>query len=399
MNNYISHWWHGSRQASNSGRHFSGPPPVPAGNYFPGTHPADANVVGPTRGRRLRDPWSYVLSPRSPRDSTRYHGSMHTEPLSPSLVPGAPLMRNNKPLPETSLESLGFYPEPPPPPELAIHVSDPMGPQDMDLIRAEVAHFIQTKSKRVNNTLTFAWTKGKNLRGRIIFQKLFEKLNRTFRVDRRTIRPLESFERMTFTIPEKVEDLEPWDVSFDDDTTTTDCIDFSNATNLREFIWVGNFSLLAYKCIGIPFHNLHTLKIIGLSMSVDDAISILHSSPNLVCAELGNVDDAASRRINPSTLKASAQTRVQFEQLRNLTIFTKESIDRILGKVYWTTLDNLTLALDGRGLVRVPAILPSLSHVARVKNLTLVLADGLPVGDAERIRMLLKNITVKLIRK
>ncbi|KAJ3511976.1 hypothetical protein NLJ89_g3790 [Agrocybe chaxingu] len=393
MNNYISY-------RLPSGRHSSGHPPVSAGDYFPGTHPAGASDIGPMRSRRLRDPWSFVLSPRSPRDTTRYHGSAYTEPLSPSLIPSAPLMMNNKPLPETSLESLEFYPEPQPPtPELAICVSDPMDPQDMDLIRAEVAHFIQTKTKRANNTLTFTWTKGNNLRGRIIFQKLFEKLNRTLRVDRRKIRLLEAFERMTFTMPEKVKDLELWDVSFDDDTPTTDLIDFANATNLREFTWMGDFSLLASKCIRIPFRNLHTLKIFGSFMSVEDAVSILYSSPNLVCAGLGDIDDTASSRRRNGIIQTSKQTEVQFRRLQHLTISTKEPIDRILGGICWKTLDSLTLALDARGIVGVPRAIPRLPHLARVHCLTLILEGRLPVGDAERIRMLMKNVTVKLIRK
>ncbi|KAJ3511974.1 hypothetical protein NLJ89_g3792 [Agrocybe chaxingu] len=389
MNDYISHWWQGSRQPSNSGRHSSGSPPVPAGQYLPGTRPTGANNIGPTRSRCLRDPWSFVLSPRSPRDTTRYNVLAHTEPLSPSLVPSAPLMTNNKLLPETSLESLEFYPEPPPSPELAIRVSDPVSSREMYLMLAEAAHFIQTKSKRVNNTLSFTWTMANDLRGRIIFQNLFEKLNLPIRMDRRTIRPLESFERMTFTVPEKVEDLEPWNVSFDSDTIANDYINFSGATNLLEFSWNGDFCLLASKCVGVPFSNLHALTITGSFMCVEDAIAILHLCPGITHAELGIVDNIVSgaRRI-VTNIKPSPLAKIRFQWLESLKIVAKEQLWFISERITWDKFATLSLTVSDRALEELPQAIVAIRNIG---HLDLTLEEDVKVGDRDKLRVLMKR--------
>ncbi|KAJ3511972.1 hypothetical protein NLJ89_g3794 [Agrocybe chaxingu] len=206
---------------------------------------------------------------------------------------------------------------------------------------------------------------------------------------RQMIRPLESFQRMEFTVPQKVKDLEPWDwdVSFDSCAIANDCIDFSGATNPREFSWNGDFCLLASKCVNLPLYNLKILKISGCFISVEEAISILHSCLNLTCAELGTVDNSV-QRTTKTNIRISTSPRVQLRFLTDLTIVTNEQLESILQRIAWRNLSSLTLIIGGTGLVGIPNTISSLQNLGRLK---LTLAGRVEDREYAKIRRLMQN--------
>ncbi|KAJ3478236.1 hypothetical protein NLJ89_g12384 [Agrocybe chaxingu] len=104
-------------------------------------------------------------------------------------------------------------------------------------------------------------------------------------------------------------------------------------------------------------------------MTVQDAVSLLHSCPNVRIVELGRIDDAAARERNGrSMVRPSRMERVMFPELSLLMVESREPIKGLLDRLAWRSLEELALVLRGNG---TKGAADTLIHLSGVDNLEL----------------------------
>ncbi|KAJ3510318.1 hypothetical protein NLJ89_g4747 [Agrocybe chaxingu] len=231
---------------------------------------------------------------------------------------------------------------PEPPSTLSIEIDDSVVSLDR-----KVERFIRLNSHRNDHSLSFSWGSDQHgLLGRLTLQALFERLQGT---EDDLDCPIECFKRMAFKAP--VEAYKGPFYLLGRRLPTHDCVDFSRATNLEELFWQGDISLLGQKCINVPFHQLRSLSMSGTTICVADAISLLHSCPLLVSAELETVrNEDIPEMYDDSAPKPNTRLDVSLGQLLELKVTAVEDLKPLFDAISWHKLDRLVLVVGNRAL-------------------------------------------------
>ncbi|KAJ3514660.1 hypothetical protein NLJ89_g2254 [Agrocybe chaxingu] len=285
---------------------------------------------------------------------------------------------------ETPLFSEHGRPLPQPPSTLSIELDDSIGSLDL-----KVEQFIKCNSQRTDNSLSFIWSSDQHgLLGRLTLRDLFDRLRGS---EDDLYCPIKSFRRMVFFSPAKSY-KGPFHL-LGSHPSGHDCVDFINASSLRELSWQGDIFLLMGKCLNVPFDNLSALSISSSDIPVQTAVAILHSCPNLSSVELGTVDDTQARGNLTGNYQIASSTSVCFAYLSALKLGSNEEVETILGKVQWGTLTNLTLILAGRGLNDLSSTISRL-QVRRIRNLALMVPKDIDNSELDSLRSMVDDITL-----
>ncbi|CAA7265666.1 unnamed protein product [Cyclocybe aegerita] len=259
------------------------------------------------------------------------------------------------------------------PSELAVTIGGPHGHIGWEYIRTLVYRFLETRAHARANTLNVDWrhtpADREGRRGRTVLKALFFALGRPAVIENNPTGPLSvphalgSFRRFSIAVPEAVADLGWYD--FDGQPSQQDdSVDLRRASRLEELVWSGDFLVLTGKFINLPYHQLSSLSVTGCVMTVQDAVSLLHSCPNVRIVELGTIDDAAARERNGrSMVRPSRMERVMFSELSLLMIESGEPIKGLLDRLAWRSLEELALVLQGNGTKGAAACLIHLNGV------------------------------------
>jgi hypothetical protein len=266
----------------------------------------------------------------------------HTVPCSPLFPTQSSNTLSLSPLP-IALTPLAA----PPPPELVIKIANPEGYYlNADYHKSQIKHFLISRATEVANSLVVIWQLSHidsgGRRGLMSLKNLFAQLDEKVLDSDSTA--LSRFSQLSITIPDRVtgKDL-PQPVKEDDS------IDLANAMDLHEFAWHGDFVIFASKFKNISFVTLTSLNIKSSSISIEDAITLLHSCSNLQTVSLGTI---RSEKDSDAIMSLKSSSGVERKALPNLTLLALESdvaLHPLIRRFCWTAQVSLSLTLRKQG--------------------------------------------------
>ena len=247
--------------------------------------------------------------------------------------------------------ALSFYPlAAPPPPELVIKIAGPEGYLNADHHKSQInTHFLLPRATEVANSLIVIWqlshidTNGR--KGLMSLKSLFAQLDETVLDSGRTA--LSRFSKLSITIPDQVKDVAPCN-DLPQPVKEDDSIDLANAVDLVEFAWHGDFAIFASKFKNLSFVTLTRLDI-SSNISIEDAITLLHSCSSLQTVSLGTI---RSEEDSDAIMSMKSSGGVKRKALPNLTYLALESdvaLHPLIRRFCWTAQVSLSLTLRKQG--------------------------------------------------
>ena len=294
-------------------------------------------------------------------------------PLSPmpSFAPLSPL--------SIALLLSPWSPIAPPPNELNIEITGPA-----DHHRPHVTHFLLSRGNEVANSLVVVWglshADSDGARGMMSLKALFAQLNETVLGSDST--GLSSFTKLSITIPDLVKD-----VTLHNDplqpVKENDNIDLENAVDLLEFSWHGDFVIFASKIKNLSFATLTILNMESSYISIEDAVTLLHSCPDLQTASMGTIDDCDAMLSSKHTVR-----RKELPNLSQLALESVIALDPLFMRFRWHSVESLILTLRRRAGETITSLwLPSTTF------LNITLNGHLNPHDLSELRIKNPNIT------
>ena len=185
-----------------------------------------------------------------------------------------------------------------------------------------------------------------------LFAQLDEKVHDSDRTG------LSKFTKLSITIPDQVKDVAPYD-DLPQPVREDDRINLANAMDLHEFAWHGDFVIFATKFKNLSLMTLTCLNIKTSNISIEDAITLLHSCSVLQKVSLGTIrKDSASDAI--MSMKSSGG--IERKSLPNLTYLALESdvaLHPLIRRFCWTAQVSLNLTLRKQGTASLVQALDS----------------------------------------
>ena len=259
--------------------------------------------------------------------------------------------------------SLSFPPvAAPPPPELVIKLAGPDGYLNADHHKSQIIPFLSSRAAEVANSLVVIWQLSHidsgGRRGLESLKALFAQLDEEVLDSDRTA--LSRFSKISITIPDQIKNVALY--NYLPQPVKEDVgIDLANAMNLHEFIWHGDFVIFASKFKNLSFATLTSLKIKSSHISIQDAITLLHSCSGLQTVGLGIIQSEEDSDATIS-LKSSGVTGVERKALPNLTHLALDSdvaLHPLIRRFCWTAQVSLSLTLRKQGTASLVQALDS----------------------------------------
>lgn len=190
---------------------------------------------------------------------------------------------------------------------------------------------------------------------------------------------LSSFNKVSITIPDLVEDVAPYDDLLQP-VNEDDSIDLANATDLLEFAWHGDFVIFASKFKNISFTTLTSLTVKSSNISIGDATTLLYLCSGLQTVKLGTI---RSEKDYDAIMKLSGVERPgkRRKALPNLTYLALESdvaLHPLIRRFFWTSQVTINLTLRKQGITSLVQALgdsgsqekrcPYLAHLLTLKS-------------------------------
>ena len=240
-----------------------------------------------------------------------------------------------------------------PPPELIIKIAGPEGYLNADHYKPQVTHFLLSRATEVANSLVIVWqlshVDSGGARGLVSLKALFAQLDEKVLDSDRTA--LSSFSRLSITIPDLVKDIAPYNDllrPIEEDNT----IDLANAVDLLEFTWHGDFVIFASKFKNLSFTTLTCLIMKSSDISIEDAVTLLHSCSDLQTVTLGTIRSEEDSDAVTS-LKSSGVKQKALPKLIRLALESDVALHPLIGRILWTTGVSLTLTLRKKGSTNI----------------------------------------------
>ena len=216
------------------------------------------------------------------------------------------------------------------------------------------ADHLSSRAAEVANSLVVIWQLSRvdsgGRRGLESLKALFVQLDEKKVLDSdRTA--LSRFTKISITIPDQIKDN---DLPQEDDS-----IDLANAMDLHEFAWHGDFVIFASKFKNLSFGSLTCLKIKSSHISIEDAITLLHSCSCLRTVGLGTI---RSEEESDAIISLKTSGGVERKALPNLTYLALESdvaLHPLIRRFCWTAQVNLSLTLRKQGTASLVQALDS----------------------------------------
>lgn len=179
--------------------------------------------------------------------------------------------------------------------------------------------------------------------GRIALKSLFHYLHEPRPLYQ--YRPISFFKRIAISVPTTVKHVKSCDL-LGRPTFLDDSIQLYGAIHLEEFSWAGDFVIFATKVKGISLLNLTSLEMSGCVISVEDAISLLNSSPNLQRVSIGTIHMAEDCG-HDDLLENCELPNIILPGLREMKLTSKAKLFPMLERVACRKLERLQLVLIG----------------------------------------------------
>ena len=240
----------------------------------------------------------------------------------------------------------------PPLPELVIKITGPEG----YLIdhKTQISKFLSSRATDVANSLVVIWQlshiDGGDRRGLESLKTLFAQLDEKVLDSDRTA--LSKFTKVSITIPDQVKDVaQP--------VKEDDKIDLANAMDLHEFTWHGDFVVFATKLTNLSLVTLTCLNIKTSIISIEDAITLLHSCPVLQKVSLGTIGSEEETDIIMSMKSKGVVERKALPNLTYLALESDVALHPLIRRFRWTTQVSLNLTLRNQGTASLVQALDS----------------------------------------
>ena len=239
----------------------------------------------------------------------------------------------------------------PPLPELVIKIAGPEGYLNVDHHKSQITDFLSSRATDAANSLVLIWQLSHidcgGRRGLKSLKTLFAQLDE--KVLDSDLTALSKFTKLSITIPDQVKDVALHCDLPAQPVKEDDRIDLSNATDLHEFVWHGDFVIFATKFQNLSFVTLACLNIKTSNISIEDAITLLHSCPVLQKVSLGTI---RSEEDSDVIMSMKSKGVVERKALPNLTYLALESdvaLHPLIRRFWWTTQVSLSLTLRKQG--------------------------------------------------
>jgi hypothetical protein len=243
----------------------------------------------------------------------------------------------------------------PPPPELTIKIAGPEGYLNDDHHKSQIKDFLSSRATEAANSLVVIWQLSSShidsggRRGLKSLKALFAQLDEKVLDSDRTA--LSRFSKISITIPNQVKDVAPCnDLPQPIKEDSDDSIDLANAVDLHEFAWHGDFVIFAskFKNLSDSFVTLTRLDIKSSNISIQDAITLLHSCPALQTVSLGTIRSKEDSDAIMS-LKSSGVERKALPNLTYLALESDVALHPLIRRFCWTAQVSLSLTLRKQG--------------------------------------------------
>ena len=292
-------------------------------------------LLAPTQG-------DFPVSVCDPNQNFQHHTVPYT-PLPPTQDFIAP-----SPLPLALL--LSPWPAAPPPSnELNIKIAGLHGYLNAENYKPQVTHFLLSRGNQVENSLIVVWqlshVDNGGARGIMSLKALFTQLDEKVLDSERTA--LSSFSKLSITVPDLVKDITPYNDLLQP-VEEDDSIDLVNAVDLLEFAWNGDFVVFASKFKNLSFVTLTVLNVKNSDISIEDAVTLLHSCPDLQTASLGTIRSEEDSDAVTS-LKYSGVERKALPNLTRLVLESDIALHPLIRRIHWARRVTLTLTLKKEG--------------------------------------------------
>ena len=207
--------------------------------------------------------------------------------------------------------------------------------------------------------------------GRIVLKSLFRTLNENIDENGTTYKPITTFNHISISVPQMVKDIGSYDL-LGHPSAQDDSVDLRYAINLNDLAWKGDITLLFRKFRDVSWVNITALDISSCTLSVDDAVALIHKCGFLVKASLATLE---SNEVldEPNILKKSDMPVLRLQYLRSLTLISNTSIQPLIDRVSWDHVDDfyLTLLKDGcRDAISILHNLESFTKLDLTSSLT-----------------------------
>ncbi|KAF8148064.1 hypothetical protein B0H34DRAFT_738145 [Crassisporium funariophilum] len=250
--------------------------------------------------------------------------------------------------------------------ELLLKINGDQGYLNWSHVKPSIVRFLASRRQQVSNSLVIEWPKGSidkwEQRGMITLATLFSYLDEP-EVYMKCI-PMYHFTRMKVSVPETMKDLIARNgliVSF----AGLEGFDFKHASNLLEFFWKGDFGIFRATFVHLPFERFTVINFTKCHMSVDDALRLLHSCPNVHEVVLETIRSNDDEKLEdcyagPALVKprhTSTASPLVLHNLKYLTIMTTTSFAAILHQIRFRNLAYVDLTSSAEHAVNVSKLL------------------------------------------
>jgi hypothetical protein len=242
-----------------------------------------------------------------------------------------------------------------PPPELVINLDT-----DRHNLKSQTIHFLSSRATELGNSLVVIWQQphndGSGRRGVKYLKSLFAQLDEKVPDSERTA--LSRFTKLSITIPDQVKD----DTPYNDLPQEDDSIDLANAMDLHEFTWHGDFVIFATKFKNLSFVTTLTgLNIKSCNISMEDAITLLHSCSSLQTVCLGTIrsEEDCNAIMMMSMTSGGVERRKSLPNLTYLALESDVALHPLIRRFCWTAQVSLNLTLRKQGTTSLVQALDS----------------------------------------
>ncbi|KAF8814472.1 hypothetical protein BYT27DRAFT_7238835 [Phlegmacium glaucopus] len=239
----------------------------------------------------------------------------------------------------------------PPSNQLEITIAVPEGHFNTDDCMNRVARFLFARAGQVENSLVVVWQESyvdsAGTEGFNSLKTLFVHLDKVMLNSSRTA--LSRFSRLAITIPDFVKPVTScYGLG---QCGEDDSIDLANASGLSEFSWHGDFNIFAKNFRNFPCANLIVLDVTSSHISLDDAVTLLHSFPELKEVNIGTIQD--NNTSNGVLFKPSSIYRKELSNVTRLSLDSVVALHSLLARVIWTPQIDLAFTLRGNATLNV----------------------------------------------
>jgi len=135
-----------------------------------------------------------------------------------------------------------------------------------------------------------------------------------------------------------------------------DSIDLTNM-DLLEFTWHGDFVIFASKFKNLSFATLTVLSMKSPHISIEDAVTLLHSCRDLEEARLGIIQHEDCEGL--VLLKGSDVYRKALPKLARLSLESNVPLQPLMKRIRWTAQIDLSFTLRKQGKANIHNLITS----------------------------------------